>query len=141
METALKIKQDRFVIDGEAVVLGVNGVSDFDALHSRQHDDEVQLYAFEMLATDGDDIRKLPLSARKSKLDRLLARRPDGIFVAPFEPGPLDARMFPKACEMGLEGMVSKRLDSPYRPGPQRSWVKVKNPLHPAMYRVMDAIS
>jgi bifunctional non-homologous end joining protein LigD len=56
METALKIKQDRFVIDGEAVVLGVNGVSDFDALHSRQHDDEVQLYAFEMLATDGDDM-------------------------------------------------------------------------------------
>jgi bifunctional non-homologous end joining protein LigD len=141
METALKIKQDRFVIDGEAVVLGVNGVSDFDASHSRQHDDEVQLYAFDMLATDGDDIRKLPLSARKSKLDGLLARRPDGIFVAPFEPGPLDARMFPKACEMGLEGMVSKRLDSPYRPGPQRSWVKVKNPLHPAMYRVKDALS
>jgi hypothetical protein len=45
VETALKIKQDRFVIDGEAVVVGVNGVSDFDALHSRQHDDEVQLYA------------------------------------------------------------------------------------------------
>jgi bifunctional non-homologous end joining protein LigD len=94
-----------------------------------------------MLATDGDDIRKLPLSARKSKLDRLLARRPDGIFVAPFEAGPIDPRMFPKACEMGLEGMVSKRLDSPYRPGPQRSWVKVKNPLHPAMYRVKDALS
>jgi bifunctional non-homologous end joining protein LigD len=71
METALKIKQDRFVIDGEAVVLGVNGVSDFDALHSRQHDEEVQLYAFDMLATDGDDIWKLPLSERKSKLDRL----------------------------------------------------------------------
>jgi bifunctional non-homologous end joining protein LigD len=69
METALKIKQDRFVIDGEAVVVGVNGVSDFDALHSRQHDEEVQLYAFDTLATDGDDIRKLPLSARKSKLD------------------------------------------------------------------------
>jgi hypothetical protein len=33
---------------------------------------------------------------------------------------------------------VSKRLDNPYRPGPQRSWVKVKNPLHPAMYRVKD---
>lgn len=141
METALKIKQDRFVIDGEAVVLGVNGVSDFDALHSRQHDEEVQLYAFDMLATDGDDIRKLPLSARKSKLDRLVARRPDGIFVAPFEAGPIDPRMFPKACEMGLEGMVSKRLDSPYRPGVQRSRVKVKNPLHPAMYRVKDALS
>jgi len=41
--------------DGEAVVLGVDGVSDFDALQSRRHDDEVQLYAFDMLAGDGDD--------------------------------------------------------------------------------------
>jgi bifunctional non-homologous end joining protein LigD len=72
-------------------------------------DDQVQLYAFDQLATDEDDVRKLPLSARKTKLARLLDRRPDGIFVAPFEPGPLDPHMFPKACEMGLEGMVSKR--------------------------------
>ena len=47
-------------------------------------DDEVQLYAFDCLAVDGDDLRGLPLSMRKTNLDRLLARRPDGIFVAPF---------------------------------------------------------
>ena len=54
--------------DGEAVVLGVDGVSDFDALQSRRHDDEVQLYAFDMLAGDADDYRKLPLSLRKTNL-------------------------------------------------------------------------
>ncbi|WP_079602060.1 RNA ligase family protein [Bradyrhizobium erythrophlei] len=141
VEAALKNPAKRFVLDGEAVVLGVDGVSDFDSLHSRKYDDQAQLYAFDMLATDEDDVRKLPLSMRKTKLARLLDRRPDGIFAAPFEPGPIDPRMFPKACEMGLEGMVSKRLDSPYRPGPQRSWVKVKNPLHPALYRVKDSFS
>src|SRR5215471_18364081 len=45
VETALKLRQARFVLDGEAVVLGVDGISDFDALQSGKHDDEVQLYA------------------------------------------------------------------------------------------------
>jgi bifunctional non-homologous end joining protein LigD len=75
VETALKIRQTHFVIDGEAVVLGVDGISDFDALHSRRHDAEVQLYAFDMLAGDGDDYRRLPLTMRKTNLARLLARR------------------------------------------------------------------
>ena len=79
------MRQTRFVLDGEAVVLGVDGVADFDALHSRKHDEEVQLYAFDVLALDGDDLRRLPLSMRKTNLARLLARRPNGIFVAPFE--------------------------------------------------------
>jgi hypothetical protein len=50
------------VIDGEAVILGVDGISDFDALHSGKHNDEVQLCAFDVLAMDGDDLRRLPLS-------------------------------------------------------------------------------
>jgi len=70
---------------GEAVVLGVDGMPDFNALHSRKHDEEVQFYAFDMLAGDGDDMRALPLSMRKTNLAQLLARRPDGIFVAPFD--------------------------------------------------------
>ena len=56
------------MIDGEAVVLGVDGVADFNALHSRRHDDEVQLYAFDILALDADDLRSLPLSMRKTTL-------------------------------------------------------------------------
>jgi ATP-dependent DNA ligase len=51
-ERALKNRQKQFVIDGEAVLLGVDGVSDFNALHSRQCDEEVQLYAFDILALD-----------------------------------------------------------------------------------------
>jgi hypothetical protein len=67
-EAALQNRQQRFVIDGEAVILGVDGVSDFNALHSRQQDDHVQLYAFDILSLDGDDLRKLPLTMRKTSL-------------------------------------------------------------------------
>jgi bifunctional non-homologous end joining protein LigD len=64
VEAALKNRFRQFVIDGEAVVLGVDGVADFDALHSHRHDDEVQLYAFDILALDGDDLRALPVDAQ-----------------------------------------------------------------------------
>lgn len=62
-------REKRFAIDGEAVILGVDGVSDFNALHSRKHDHEAQLYAFDILAMGGDDLRNLPLFARKTKLE------------------------------------------------------------------------
>ena len=80
VEAALKNRYKQFVIDGEAAVLGVDGISDFNALHSGKHNDEVQLYAFDISALNGDDLRSLPLSMRKADLERLLARRPDGIF-------------------------------------------------------------
>jgi bifunctional non-homologous end joining protein LigD len=141
VESALKNRFRQFVIDGEAVVLGVDGVADFNALHSRQHDEEVQLYAFDILALDGEDLRSLSLSMRKTNLARLLARRPDGIFVAPYETGEIGPDLFRAACNMGLEGMVSKRVDRPYRAGRSKDWVKVKNRKHPAMSRVMDSFS
>jgi bifunctional non-homologous end joining protein LigD len=141
VEAALKNRVKRFVIDGEAVVLGVDGVADFNALHSRRDDDEVQLYAFDILALDGDDLRGLPLSMRKTNLARLLARRPDGIFVAPFEQGEIGPDLFRAACRLGLEGLVSKRRDRPYQAGRSKHWVKVKNRRHPAMSRVIEAIS
>src|SRR6267154_2590200 len=71
-------RPELLLIDGEAVVLGVDGISDFEALCSRKHDAEVQLYAFYVLALDGEDLRRLPLSMRKTNLDRLSARRPEG---------------------------------------------------------------
>ena len=116
-----RIKQ--FVIDGEAVLLGVDGVSDFDGLHSRKHNDEVQLYAFDILALDGDDLRKLPLHLRKNNLAQLLAREPDGIHLAPFEQGEIGPDLFRAACNMMLEGLVSKRGDSRYRAGTSRDWI------------------
>jgi bifunctional non-homologous end joining protein LigD len=141
VEAALRNRSSSFVIDGEAVLLGVDGISDFNGLHSRKHNDEVQLYAFDILAMDGDDLRKLPLSMRKTNLARLLARRPDGIFVAPFEQGEIGPDLFRKACEFGLEGLVSKRQDSVYRAGRSPNWIKVKNRKHPAMARVKEAFS
>jgi tetratricopeptide (TPR) repeat protein len=101
----------------------------------RKHDAEVQLYAFDVMALDGDNLRALPLSMRKANLARLLARRPDGIFVAPFEKGEIGPDLFRAACDMGLEGLVSKRRDRPYQAGPSKHWVKVKNRKHPAMNR------
>jgi bifunctional non-homologous end joining protein LigD len=97
-------------------VLGVNGISDFAALYSRKHDEEVQFYAFDMLAGEGDDMRRLPLSIRKANLARLLARRTDGIFIAPFEQGEIGPDLFYAACNMGLERLVSKHRDRSYRP-------------------------
>jgi ATP-dependent DNA ligase len=60
------------------------------------------------MVSDGDDLRKLPLSMGKANLARLLARRVDGIHAAPFEQGEIGPDLFRHACLMGLEGLVSK---------------------------------
>jgi ATP-dependent DNA ligase len=138
VESALRNRHQQFVIDGEAVILGVDGIADFNALHSRQREEEVQLYAFDILALDGDDLRGFPLSWRKTNLARLLSRRPDGIFAAPYDQGEIGPDLFKAACNMGLEGMVSKRADRPYRAGRSKDWVKVKNRKHPPYRRVQD---
>ena len=67
VEAALRNRNSSFVIDGEAVLLGVDGVSDFNGVHSRKHDAEVEFYAFDIKVSDGDDLRRLPLSMRKAK--------------------------------------------------------------------------
>jgi bifunctional non-homologous end joining protein LigD len=81
VEAARGIKTKQFVIDGEAVLPGVDSISDFDGLYRGKQNHEVQLYAFDILALDGDDLRKLPLHLRKNNLARLLARRADGIHL------------------------------------------------------------
>jgi bifunctional non-homologous end joining protein LigD len=139
VESALKNRYKQFVIDGE--FLAVDGISDFNALHSGKHNDEVQLYTFDILALGGDDLRTLPLSMRKAHLERLLTRRPDGIFISPFEHGEIGPDLFRAACNMGLEGLVSKRRDRPYRGGRSKDWIKVKNRSHPAIERVKNALS
>jgi bifunctional non-homologous end joining protein LigD len=141
VEAALKNRHQQVVIDGEAVILGVDGISDFNALHSGKFNHEVQLYAFDVLAMNGDDLRPLPLSMRKASLAKLLHRRPDGIFTGSFEQGEIGPDLFRKACEFGLEGLVSKRADRPYRAGRSKDWIKVKNRKHPAMERVKDSFS
>lgn len=125
----------------EAVLLGVDGISDFNGLHSRKHNEEAQLYAFDILALGGEDLRKLPLYLRKTNLARLLARRPDSIFVSDFERGEIGPDLFRAACNFGLEGLVSKRRDSTYRAGRSPHWIKVKNRSHPALERVKESFA
>jgi hypothetical protein len=60
VEAALRSRPSSFVVDGEAVLLRADGISDFNELRSRRHNDELQLYAFDILAEDGEDLRKLP---------------------------------------------------------------------------------
>ena len=93
-EAALRNRNVSFVTDGEAVLLGVDGQSDFNGLHCRRHDAEVEFYAFDMLVSDGEDLRRLPLSMRKGNLAQLLARRVDGIHLAPFEQGEIGPDLF-----------------------------------------------
>jgi ATP-dependent DNA ligase len=88
----------------KSVLLGVDGISDFNGLHSRKPDAEVQFYAFDVLTSDGDDLRKLPLSLRKTNLAWLLARRVDGNHLAPFEFGEIGPEQFRHACLMGWRG-------------------------------------
>jgi bifunctional non-homologous end joining protein LigD len=135
--TAAKLRARSFTLDGEAVVCGPDGVAIFDALHRRGTVSEAMLYAFDLLELDGEDLRSLPLSDRKKRLARLLGRRRVGIVLSAHtdEDG---ATIFLQACKMGLEGIVSKRLSAPYRSGPSRDWLKVKNPDSPAMIRARE---
>src|SRR5881227_140595 len=106
VEAALRNRNASFVVDGEAVLLGVDGISDFNGLHSRKHDDEVQLYAFDILMSERDDLRPLPLHLRRNNLAKMLQRRVDGIILNDCEQGEIGPDLFRAACKMGLEGLV-----------------------------------
>jgi bifunctional non-homologous end joining protein LigD len=136
--TAAALRCTSFTLDGEAVVCGPDGVAIFDALHRRGTVSEAMLYAFDLLEFDGDDLRAQPLGDRKKRLARLLGKRRLGIVLSEHtdEDGAL---IFQQACKLGLEGIVSKRLSAPYRSGPSRDWIKVKNPDSPAVIRAREA--
>ncbi|MFC3692574.1 ATP-dependent DNA ligase [Chenggangzhangella methanolivorans] len=118
------------VIDAEAVMVGEDGISDFFALHSalaKKRAPQAFLYAFDLLHLDGQDLRELPLDERRLLLEDLLLRagEPEAIrFSENVEGAPAD--IVAAACRMGLEGVVAKRQDAPYRSGPSKSWLKVK---------------
>jgi bifunctional non-homologous end joining protein LigD len=131
------IRATSVTIDGEAVCCEANGVSVFDDLHSHQNDDRVILYAFDLLAVNGADHRPRPLEARKAKLARLIAKAPPGLHFNEHIEGD-GAAVFEHACKLGLEGIVSKHREHPYRSGRSKSWIKVKNPASPATLRHED---
>jgi bifunctional non-homologous end joining protein LigD len=134
----MQLRADSFTLDGEAVVCGPDGVAIFDALHRHGTVSEVMLYVFDPLELDGEDLRALPLRDRKKRLARLIGKRRLGIVLSEHTADD-GASIFQQACRMGLEGIVSKRLSVPYRSGPSRDWIKVKNPDSPAMIRAREA--
>jgi bifunctional non-homologous end joining protein LigD len=126
------------IIDAEVVHLLANGVADFDALHNRTADNEAVACAFDLLLS-GDDIRRQPLIERKRALQWVLRKSREGIQYVEHAEGHGD-ELFKAVCELGLEGIVSKRLDAPYRSGRARSWIKVKNPKASAATRAQDGM-
>ena len=115
-------------VDGELVVLDREGISSFQLLQnslSGARAGEPLLYAFDLLALDGEDLRGRPLLERKAALAELLADPPERIRFSDHVVGQGEA-FFRKACGMGVEGIISKRADRPYRGGRGKDWLKVK---------------
>jgi bifunctional non-homologous end joining protein LigD len=121
-------------IDGEAIVVDKNGLSVFDLIRYRQHDHAAVLCAFDLIELDGEDLRRSPFERRKRALAELLRQKTDGtILNVHYEDD--GAAIYKAACTLGCEGIVSKRLGSPYRAGRADHWIKVKNPAAPAVRR------
>jgi bifunctional non-homologous end joining protein LigD len=133
-EALARLRSRSCIIDGEAVACDHNGLASFERIRYRQHDGDVFLYAFDLIELNGDDLRRDPLQVRKSTLASILSKARPGIrFNEHIEgDGPT---VFAHACRMGLEGIVSKRLGSPYRSGRSKDWLKFKNLEAPAVKR------
>ena len=136
VEAALRIKAQSFLIDGEAVISRDDGTPDFHALLIRRRGHEAVLFAFDLIEQDGDDLRDLPLIERKRRLRKLIGRSKKlrAIQYNAHLKGS-GASVFAHVCRLGLEGIVSKRVDAPYRSGLSKTWVKIKNPASAAVRR------
>jgi bifunctional non-homologous end joining protein LigD len=120
------------IIDSEVAALDAKGAPDFGALQAALSSGDVAalvLFAFDLLFLDGRDLREQPLRERKALLKKLLQSQRFGArspirFVDHFEARASD--VLESACRMNLEGIISKRLDSPYRAGRVGDWTKAK---------------
>lgn len=134
LERALKgLVAESAVLDGEAVVLDGDGRSRFQLLQnalSEKRTGPVVYYAFDLLELDGRDLRGEPLAERKAALKGLLTASADKEFRRRVRySDEFDGKgeeLFRSACKLGLEGVVSKRADAPYRSGRSTDWLKVK---------------
>ncbi len=129
-----RIKAKSFTIDGEAVVLGPDGLSRFDELRRREAAHSAMLYAFDLIEHEGQDMREHPFLDRKAALARLL-RDTDTHILFNEHVAEDGATVFAHACRLGAEGIVSKKVDGTYRSGPCSVWIKVRNPASVAVQR------
>lgn len=116
------------VIDGEIVTLDSEGRSDFQALQSAMKNEEnnaILFYGFDLLFLNGKDLRQLPLFVRKEQLKKLLKSNRSKLirYSDHLKEG---KKFFAESCKLHLEGIVSKKIDSPYESGRNHDWVKTK---------------
>ena len=124
---AARLKVRSAVIDGEAVILDEKGRSSFAELQAdldRHGSQRAVLYAFDLLFLDGEDLRKQPLEERRLALAGIIPKRSAILLSEEFTGAGAD--LFKTACEHELEGIVSKRMDKPYRSGRRTEWLKTK---------------
>ncbi|RWB75870.1 MAG: DNA ligase D [Mesorhizobium sp.] len=128
VQAAANLPVKSAILDGEAVVLGTTGLPDFQALErelGNPNSPKLMFFGFDLLHLNGRDLRQQPLTERKAALQKLLQETaPTLTYAEHLEVTGKD--VFDHACRMGLEGIVSKRADAPYRSGIQTSWLKVK---------------
>lgn len=116
-------------LDGEMVVVDDNGVADFQALQNAfdtEHDERITYYLFDLPWLGREDLRELPLKARRDTLARLLEDNASPVlrYSADFEE-PVDS-LLDSACRLELEGLIGKRADSPYVGRRSSDWIKLK---------------
>jgi bifunctional non-homologous end joining protein LigD len=135
-----KLRVRSVTLDGEGVVCRPDGVTDFDKLRAavgRLGSRDAFLYAFDLLELDGENMRLYEWHVRRTTLRSLIKRAGAGIRLSEHLDGD-GAAAFQHACRMGLEGIVAKRRDRPYRSGRSPDWIKVKNPNAPAASRIIE---
>ena len=125
------------LIDGEIVALDHDGAPDFSTLQAAISDgktDHLIFFAFDLLFAGAEDLRRVPLADRKAQLKRMLAARDKGRvgkgqtrsirYVEHFESG--GEAVLQSACQLSLEGIVSKKLAASYQSGRSENWTKAK---------------
>jgi bifunctional non-homologous end joining protein LigD len=127
---AERLETGQAVLDGEIVVVQPDGSTSFQALQNAMDGPgkgALVYYAFDLLSREGEDLTRQTLEARKEALADLLAGVGKGsaIRYSDHVVGRGKA-MFAEACKRGLEGIIAKRRDAPYRGGRVGSWLKVK---------------
>ncbi|MFY3744381.1 DNA ligase D [Anaeromyxobacter sp. Red801] len=115
------------LLDGEVAAVLPGGRTSFQALQQAFSGGRRSLayFVFDLLWLDGEDLSRRPLLERKDALRRLLGARGEVLRYAPHVDAP-GAEVLREACRLGLEGIVSKRADAPYRPGRNATWTKAK---------------
>ncbi len=116
-------------VDGEIVVMNANGVPDFNALQNSIDNSktaDVVYFVFDLPFHGGKDLRQVPLVVRRARLQELLDGRESETvrFSQSFDVAP--AQMLAAACQMGMEGVMAKRADSPYVSARSETWLKLK---------------